>query len=154
MASIRSVSVRNYGDQSPPIHRAGGAGGAVGNPIGLSGPPPACRLPVRLSCPDVRRRVSQGPPHPARPLRGAQGRIEDSRGEALVCGRKRLRAPNLPTTRGLEVGRERRYATRVLRCTPPRPERRVEGGRDEWAFGNPSSYVVTGGPLTDIQADG
>ena len=30
---------------------------------------------------------------------------------------------------------------------------RVEGGRDGWAFGNPSSYVVTGAPLTDIQAD-
>src|SRR5205085_5006035 len=32
--------------------------------------------------------------------------------------------------------------------------RRVEGGRDGWAFGNPSSYIVTGVPLTDIQADG
>src|SRR6266540_3901756 len=57
-------------------------------------PPVGCRY----ACPDVRRRVSQGPTHPARPLRGAQGRIEDSSGEALVCGRKRLRAPNLPTT--------------------------------------------------------
>src|SRR5207248_9946621 len=37
--------------QSPPIHRAGGAGGALGNPIGPSGPPPACRLPIRLSRP-------------------------------------------------------------------------------------------------------
>src|SRR5204862_5731800 len=37
--------------QPPPIHRAGGAGGALGNPIGLSGPPPACRLPIRLSRP-------------------------------------------------------------------------------------------------------
>src|SRR5207237_5181594 len=53
-----------------------------------------------------------------------------------------------------EFGRDRRYSTRVLRCTTPRPERRVEGGRDGWAFGNPSSYVVTGVPLTDIQADG
>src|SRR5207245_3252890 len=50
--------------QSPPIHRAGGAGGALGNPIGLSGPPPACRLPVRLS-----RRTTTGfpRPHPPRP---------------------------------------------------------------------------------------
>src|SRR6266545_4767352 len=81
--------------QSPPIHRAGGAGGALGNPIGLSGPPPACRLPVRLS-----RRTTTGfpRPHPARPLRGAHGRIDDSRGEALVRDRTRLRAPNLPTT--------------------------------------------------------
>src|SRR5947208_8875762 len=50
--------------QSPPIHRAGGAGGALGNPIGLSGPPPACRLPIRLS-----RRTTTGfpRPHPPRP---------------------------------------------------------------------------------------
>src|SRR5439155_13673455 len=61
--------------------------------------------------------------------------------------------PQLPTTRGLEVGRDRRYSTRVLRYTTPRPERRGEGGRDGWAFGNPSSYVVTGVPLTDMQAD-
>src|SRR5438477_7984034 len=40
-----------------------------------------------------------------------------------------MRAPNLPTTRWLEVGRDRRYSTRVLRCTTPRPERRV-GGRE------------------------
>src|SRR5258706_14801369 len=69
---------------------------------------------------------------------GSRTRVEDSSGEALVCGRKRLRARNLPTTRWLEVGRDRRYSTRVLRCTTPRPERRVEGGRDGWAFGNPS----------------
>src|SRR6266542_2568916 len=43
--------------QSPPIHRGGGAGGALGNPIGLSGPPPAGRLPVRLS-----RRTTTGFP--------------------------------------------------------------------------------------------
>src|SRR6266542_4233850 len=50
--------------QSPPIHGGGGAGGALGNPIGLSGPPPACRLPVRLS-----RRTTTGfpRPHPPRP---------------------------------------------------------------------------------------
>src|SRR5438128_4907305 len=50
--------------QSPPIHRAGGAGGALGNPIGLSGPPPACRVPVRLA-----RRTTTGfpRPHPPRP---------------------------------------------------------------------------------------
>src|SRR6266542_3670699 len=44
-------------------------------------PPVGCRD----ACPDVLRRVSQGPTHPARPLRGAHGRISDSRGEALVC---------------------------------------------------------------------
>src|SRR6266540_5156348 len=48
--------------QSPPIHRAGGVGGALGNPIGLSGPPPACRLPVRLS-----RRTTTGFPRPPPP---------------------------------------------------------------------------------------
>src|SRR6266498_5891053 len=50
--------------QSPPIHRAGGVGGALGNPIGLSGPPPAGRLPGRLS-----RRTTTGfpRPHPPRP---------------------------------------------------------------------------------------
>src|SRR5438477_253191 len=96
--------------QSPPIHRAGGAGGALGNPIGLSGPPPACRLPVRRS-----RRTTTGFPRPhppPRPLRGARGRIDDSRGEALVCDLTRLRAPNLPTTRWLEFGRDRRSISR------------------------------------------
>ena len=34
--------------QSPPIHRAGGAGGALGNPIGPSSRPPACRLPSEV----------------------------------------------------------------------------------------------------------
>src|SRR6266545_5869236 len=59
--------------QSPPIHRAGGAGGALGNPIGLSGPPPACRLPVRLS-----RRTTTGfpRPHPPRPTSPADPRAE------------------------------------------------------------------------------
>src|SRR5438105_4156163 len=79
--------------------------------------------------------------------------LDDSSGEVLVRDLKRLRAPNLPTIRWLECGRDRR-STSVLRCTPRRPERRVEGGRDGWAFGNPSSYVVTGVPLTHIQADG
>src|SRR6266542_2960605 len=137
--------------QSRPIHRAGGAGGALGNPIGLSGPPPAGRLPVRLS-----RRTTTGfpRPHPPRPPsprcsrtdRRLEGRGARARPEEIAC-------PNLPTTRGLEVGRDRRYSTRVLRCTTPRPERRVEGGRDGWALGNPSSYGGTGVPLTDIQAD-
>src|SRR5207237_9050519 len=50
--------------QSPPIHRAGGAGGALGNPIGLSGPPPAGRLPGRLSRPTT---TGFPRPHPPRP---------------------------------------------------------------------------------------
>src|SRR5438477_9143814 len=83
--SARVVSqFETMATQSPPIHRAGGAGGALGNPIGLSGSPPVCRLPVRLS-----RRTTTGFPRPhppPRPLRGAQGRIDDSSGEALVCG--------------------------------------------------------------------
>src|SRR6266540_2206707 len=92
--------------QSPPIHRAGGAGPWETRSDCLAHRPP---VGCRYACPDVRRRVSQGPTHPARPLRGAQGRIDDSSGEALVCGRKRLRAPNLPTTGWLEVGRDRRF---------------------------------------------
>src|SRR5205823_8762006 len=54
--------------QSPPMHRAGGAGGALGNPIGLSGPPPAGRLPARLS-----RRTTTGFPRPTRLSRPANG---------------------------------------------------------------------------------
>src|SRR6266540_3436428 len=134
--------------QSPPIHRAGGA---LGNPIGLSGPPPACRLPVRLS-----RRTTTGfpRPHPPRPPsprcsrsdRRLEGRGARARPEAIACPQ--------PSYDRLECGRDRRYSTRVLRCPTPRPERRGEGGRDGWALGNPSSYVVTGVPLTDMQADG
>src|SRR5205814_2618659 len=60
----RSVSVRNYGDPIAADPPGGWGGGALGNPIGLSGPPPACRLPVRLS-----RRTTTGfpRPHPPRP---------------------------------------------------------------------------------------
>src|SRR6266540_2358229 len=114
--------------QSPPIHRAGGAGGALGNPIGLSGPPPA--VGCRYACHDVRRRVSQGPTHPARPLRGAHGRIDDSRGEALVRDLKRLRAPNVPTT-GL-------IAAVIVGQFHERPSlhdsaaRATRGGRERW----------------------
>src|SRR6266540_296225 len=148
--------------QSPPIHRAGGAGGALGNPIGLSGPPPACRLPVRLS-----RRTTTGfprPPHPARPLRGAQGRIDDSRGEALVRDRKRVRAPNLPTTglsaavivgqfperpslpdsaaRAPRGGRERRVGLRkpVVVRRDRRPADRHSGGRLAGPIGFPKAH--------------
>src|SRR6266540_6369366 len=71
-------------------------------------PPVGCRYVGH----DVRRRVSQGPTHPARPLRGAQGRIDDSSGEALVRDLKRWRAPNLPTTRWLEFGHDRRSISR------------------------------------------
>src|SRR5438477_6216424 len=71
-------------------------------------PPVGCRYAYH----DVRRRVSQGPTHPARPLRGAQGGIADSRGEVLVRDLKRLRAPNLPTTRWLEFVRDRRSISR------------------------------------------
>src|SRR5204862_4841831 len=59
-----SLSPASPEEGPPPIHRTGGAGGALGNPIGLSGPPPAGRLPVRLS-----RRTTTGfpRPHPPRP---------------------------------------------------------------------------------------
>src|SRR6266542_4193805 len=103
--AVRSVSVRNCGDPiaaDPPGGWGGGGPWETRSDCLAHRPPVGCRD----ACPDVRRRVSQGPTHPARPLRGAQGRIEDSRGEALVCGRKRLRAPKLPMPRGLEVGRE------------------------------------------------
>src|SRR5438034_7123632 len=76
--------------QSPPIHRAGGAGGALGNPIGLSGPPPAYRLPVGLS-----RRTTTGfpRPHPPRPPsprcsrsdRGLEWRGSRVRPEEIAC---------------------------------------------------------------------
>src|SRR6266545_1714957 len=76
--------------QSPPIHRAGGAGGAWGNPIGLSGPPPACRLPVRLS-----RRTTTGFPRPSPPRPpsprcsrsdlGLEGRGSRVRPEEIAC---------------------------------------------------------------------
>src|SRR5207237_2025069 len=67
------------------------------------------RVPVRRS-----RRTTTGfpRPHPPPPLRGAQGRIDDSGGEVLVRGLKRLRAPDLPTTRWLEFGRDRRSIPR------------------------------------------
>src|SRR5205814_6111843 len=92
--------------QSPPIHRAGGGVGPweTRSDCLAHRPPVGCRY----ACHDVRRRVSPGPTHPARPLRGAHGRIDDSRGEVLVRDRKSLRAPNLPTTRWLECGRDRR----------------------------------------------
>src|SRR6266540_4973011 len=68
--------------QSPPIHRAGGAGGALGTRSDCLAhrPPVGCRY----ACPDVLRRVSQGPPPPAPPLRGGQGPIQDPEGEAPV----------------------------------------------------------------------
>src|SRR5213594_649086 len=86
--------------QSPPIHRAGGAGGALGNPIGLSGPPPACRLPIRLS-----RRTTTGFPrlHPPRPPsprcsrsdRGLEWRGSRVRPEEIACPPTLLRHAGL-----------------------------------------------------------
>src|SRR3989442_7181333 len=75
--------LETVGPQSPPIHRAGGAGGAFGNPIGLSGPPPACRLPVRLS-----RRTTTGfprphPPPPPPPRGSRSGRGLEGRGSRV-----------------------------------------------------------------------
>src|SRR6266540_2109626 len=114
--------------QSPPIHRAGGAVG----PWETRSDCLAHRPPVggRYACPDVRRRVSQGPTHPARPLRGAHGRIDDSSGDALVRDRTRLRAPNLPTT-GLS-------AAVIVGQFHERPSlhdsaaRATRGGRERW----------------------
>src|SRR5207248_9675711 len=88
------------------------------------------------------RRVSQAPTHPARPLRGAQGRIDDSSGEALVRDRKRLRAPNLPPTGLSSAGIVGQFPERPSLYDSAARATRVEGGRDGWAFGHPSSYVV------------
>src|SRR6267143_2205692 len=95
------------------LFRSTGRGGGVGpwetrSDCLAHRPPVGCRYAGH----DVRRRVSQGPTHPARPLRGAHGRSDDSRGEALGRDRTRLRAPNLPTTRWLEFGRDRRSIPR------------------------------------------
>src|SRR5207253_10367605 len=89
--------------QSPPIHRAGGVGGALGNPIGLSGPPPAGRLPVRRS-----RRTTTGfpKPHPPRPPsprcsrsdRRLEWRGSRARPEEIACPQ--------PSYDGLEFGRD------------------------------------------------
>src|SRR5437667_3030195 len=149
---LRSVSVRNYGDPIAADPPGGWGGWGLGKPD-------------RTVWPTARLSVAGTPvptyydgfprPHPPRPPSpwcsrsdlGLEWQGSRVRPEAIAC-------PQLPTTRWLEVGRDRRYSTRVLRCTTPRPERRVEGGRDGRAFGNPSSYGVTGVPLTDIQADG
>src|SRR5258706_16342468 len=66
--------------QSPPIHRAGGA---LGNPIGLSGPPPACRVPVRRS-----RRTTTGfpRPHPTPPALSAVLTVGSTTRVARVSG--------------------------------------------------------------------
>src|SRR5947207_11851969 len=93
----RSVSVRSYGDPSAADPPGGRGGWGLGKPDRTVWP--TARLSVAgTPVTTVRRRVSQGPTHPARPLRGAQGRIDNSSGEALVRDRKRLRAPNLPPT--------------------------------------------------------
>src|SRR6266540_1255332 len=147
--------------QSPPIHRAGGAGPWETRSDCLAHRPP---VGCRYACPDVRRRVSQGPTPPARPLRGAHGRIDDPRGEALVRDRKRVRAPNLPTTglsaagivgqfperpslpdsaaRAPRGGRERRVGLRkpVVVRRDRRPADRHSGGRLAGPIGFPKAH--------------
>src|SRR5438105_7819629 len=117
----RSLSVRDYGD---PI-AADPPGGRSGTGLGK---------PDRTVWPTARRSVAGTPvttyddgfpkarPTPPAPLRGAHGRIDDARGEVLGRDLKRLRAPNLPTTRWLECGRVRRSMPResfdARRCGP------------------------------------
>src|SRR6266542_4302326 len=109
--------------QSPPIHRAGGAGGALGNPIGLSGPPSAGRLLVRLS-----RRTTTGfpRPHPPRPPsprcsrsdRRLEWRGAHARPEEIACPQ--------PSYDRLECGRDRRSIPRASFAA------RLRGPSDAW----------------------
>src|SRR5881396_2051964 len=134
---VRSVSVRNYGDPIAADPPGGWGGWGLGKPDRTVWP--TARLSVAgTPVPPYGDGFPKAPPTP--PALSAVLKVGSRTrgGEALGCGRKRWRAPNLPTTRWREVGRDRRDSTRVLRCTTPRPERRGEGGRDGWAFGNPS----------------
>src|SRR5205085_2906034 len=83
------------------------AGGALGNPIGLSGPPPAGRLPVRLS-----RRTTTGfrRPHPPRP---PSPRCSRSDRRLAVVGQFH-ESPSLHASaaRAPRGGRERRVSLR------------------------------------------
>src|SRR5438309_6575159 len=100
----RGVSVRNYGDPIAADPPGGWGGWGLGKPDRTVWP--TARLSVAgAPVTTYDDGFSQGPTHPARPLRGAHGRIDDSSGEVLGRDRKRLRAPHLPTTRWLEFGR-------------------------------------------------
>src|SRR6266545_3855276 len=76
--------------QSPPIHRAGGAGGALGTRSGCLAhrPPVGCRY----ACPDVLRRVSKAPPTP--PALAAVLKVGSrTRGARLSCAAGRDGVP-------------------------------------------------------------
>src|SRR5207247_10119756 len=148
----RSVSVRNCGDPVTADPPGGWGGWGLGKPDRTVWP--TARLSVAgTPVPTYDDGFPKAPPTP--PALSVVLEVGfRTRVARLSCAAGRDCVPQLPTTRWLEVGRDRRYSTRILRCTTPRPERRVEGGRDGGAFGNPSSYVVPGVPLTDIQADG
>src|SRR6266540_6049990 len=145
--------------QWPPIHRAGGAGGAVGNPIGLSGPPPACRVPVRLS-----RRTTTGfprppPPRPPSPRcsrsdrrlewRGSRARPEESACpqpsyDRLEVGRQFHERPSMHdcAARATRGGRERRVGLRkpVVVRRARRTAYRHSCGRLDGPIGLPKAH--------------
>src|SRR5205809_3148530 len=138
---VRSVSVRNGGDPIAADSPGGWGGWGLGKPDRTVWP--TARLSVAgTPVPTYDDGFPKAPPTP--PALSAVLKVGSrTRVARLSCAAgSDCAARNLPTTRWLEFGRDRRYSTRALRCTTPRPERRVEGGRDGWAFGNPSSYVA------------
>src|SRR5947208_2515011 len=89
------------------------AGGAVGNPIGLSGPPPACRLPVRLS-----RRTTTGFRRPTRLSGPANGQ------SGFELRHYRRRQVDLRAARGrrwLSRPRSHRYSFSLMCLATQRP---------------------------------
>src|SRR6266511_3033554 len=80
--SSRSVSVRNYGDPIAADPPGGWGGWGLGKPDRTVWP--TARLSVAgTPVPTYDDGFPKAPPHPARPLRGAHGRIDDSSGKAL-----------------------------------------------------------------------
>src|SRR6266542_2492591 len=148
--SFRSVPVRNCGD---PIAADPPGGWGLGKPDRTVWPT-ARRSVAGTPVPTYDDGFPKAPPPPpalSAVLKvGSRARVARL---SFAAGRDCV-PPTFLRHAGLRSAVDRRYSTRVLRCTTPRPERRVEGVRDGWALGNPSSYVGTGVPLTDMQADG
>src|SRR5438034_2457033 len=107
---LRSVSVRNCGDPIAADPPGGWGGWGLGKPDRTVWP--TARLSIAgTPVPTYYDGFPKAPPTP--PALSAVLKV-GSRTRAARLSWKRLRAPNLPTTRWLEVGRDRRYSTRVL----------------------------------------